>query len=287
MRGKRVKRTSVLRRILLVVYASFSLFPIIWMILTSFKREIDIAAKPSKWIFNPTLENYRLILHWETTPLTGWSISIPFLRYATNSLIITICATSLVLIIGIPVGYYLARYRTKVASNVEFWILSTRMAPPIVFLISYFFIFVRIGLYDTLRAVILMSITLVLPLCVWMMRSFFAEVPQELEQAARIDGCSNIASFFRITLPLASPGLAATAILCGIFIWNDLLFGLALTAENAKPVPVAVLSFVTFTRVYWGQLCASGTIAILPMLIFIAVVIKHIVRGLTFGALRE
>lgn len=283
---RRAKVGRMLGIAVLTIYAAVSLFPIAWMGLTSLKARIDMLTIPPKWIFTPTLQSYRDILRWTPTGST-WGKEMAFLKYYVNSVVITISATALALLVGIAAGYYLARYRTRAAPHIEFWVLSTRMAPPIIFLLAYFAIFVRIGLYDTLIAVILMSVTLAAPLCVWMMRSFIADVPVELEEAARIDGCHSVTAFFKVTLPLAAPGVAATAILVGIFVWNDLMFGLTLTAVNAKTVPVAVQSFVTYTQIYWGQLSASGVLAILPMLVFTVLVAKFIVRGLTFGALRE
>jgi multiple sugar transport system permease protein len=243
----------------------------------SFKKYKDVIAMPPRWIFEPTLENYAEVLHEKRTP---------FAHYLMNSAIVGICSTLIALAVGIPAAYAFVRYRFGGKENIKFWILTTRMAPPIAVLIPYFLLFNRMRLIDSYISIIIMHITLNLALVVWMAISFVEEVPVELEEAALIDGCSRIKAFFRVTFPLMAPGIAAIAILALIFSWNDLLFALVLTGRKTATAPVVITSFISYQDVAWGKLSAASMMIMLPVIVFAFTVQKYILRGLTFGAVK-
>jgi len=252
------------------------LFPIIWMITTSFKNSVDSMSIPPKWVFNPTIENYVSILK-----------NRDFINAFKNSLIVAAVSLAVVLTIGLPSAYALERFNFKRKRDLAFWILSTRMAPPIGVLLPFYLMFRRFNLTDTRISLILMHITINLALTIWVMRGFFREIPYELEESAQIDGCSTLGAFFKIILPLSINGIISTAILGFIFSWNDFIFASVLAGGNSRTLPVVVARFIGYYEIKWGELSAGGVVAIIPAIIFIGFVQKYLVRGLTFGALKE
>ena len=262
--------------VIMVLVFSFILFPIVWMLLTSFKMDRDAITIPPKWLFTPTLKHYHEAL-----------IGRNFVHYFTNSLVIAIGSVAIVLLIGIPTAYAIVRFNFSHKEDLAFWILSSRMAPPITFLIPFFILFRTVGLTDTRIGLIILHITINLALVVWMLRAFFQEIPIELEDAGLVDGCTRWQAFMRITLPLSTPGILATAILSLIFSWNELMFGTIIAGRNAKTLPVAMYNFIGYLEVKWGGMCATGIIALIPIFVLLAFVQKYLVRGLTFGALKK
>lgn len=260
--------------IVIALFLFFFLFPIFWVITTSFKLRVQTFAIPPVWIFKPTLQNYKAIF-----------TEMQFSHYLLNSTIIAISNTILVVFTGSLAAYSIARFKTG-GNNLSFWILSIRMVPPIVVTVPLFIAFDKLRMIDTHFALILLYTTLNLPLAVWMMRAFFMEIPEELEESAMIDGCSRMQAFRKIVLPLSKPGLAATAILCFIFSWNEFLFALIFTRIVAKTAPLAMTTLMTERELYWGKICAGATLVIIPVIVFSFIVQKHIVRGLTFGAIK-
>ena len=252
------------------------LFPIIWMITTSFKNSVDSMSIPPKWVFNPTIENYVSILK-----------NRDFINAFKNSLIVAAVSLAVVLTIGLPSAYALERFNFKRKRDLAFWILSTRMAPPIGVLLPFYLMFRRFNLTDTRISLILMHITINLALTIWVMRGFFREIPYELEESAQIDGCSTLGAFFKIILPLSINGIISTTILGFIFSWNDFIFASVLAGGNSRTLPVVVARFIGYYEIKWGELSAGGVVAIIPAIIFIGFVQKYLVRGLTFGALKE
>lgn len=251
------------------------LFPIVWIFLTSIKFSVDAMAIPPKWIFTPTSSHYIEVM-----------TERRFLNYFSNSLIVSVSSLGLVLLIGIPTAYVLTRYNFRGKKHVAFWILTTRMAPPITFLIPFFILYRNLGLLDSKLGLIILHITINLALVIWMLKGFFQEIPREMEEAALVDGCSPTQAFMRISLPLAAPGIAATAILGFVFSWNELMFALVLTSTRAKTIPVGLYTFLGYHQVKWGSLCAGTMLAVFPVFMFIMFVQKHLIRGLTFGALK-
>ena len=275
-RKNRVWLTSLII-VLLVAFLIVELFPLFWMAEISFKQYSDVIATPPKFIFDPTLENYAKAVSEKRTP---------FFHYFLNSAIVGVCSTAIALLVGVPAAYGFVRCRFRGKRNLKFWVLTTRMAPPIAVLIPYFIVFNQLRLIDSYLTIILMHITINLALVVWMAISFLEEVPVELEEAAIIDGCSRLGSFLRVTFPLMAPGLAAISILALVFSWNDLLFALVLTGRKTATAPVLITSFITYQDVAWGKLTAASMLIMLPVVLFAFSVQKYILRGLTLGAVK-
>ena len=167
-----------------------------------------------------------------------------------------------------------------------FWILSLRMAPPIAFVIPYYIIFSTFKLLDTQLAVSITHTTFILPFLIWLTRSYIAEVPKELDEAAKIDGCSTLGVLSKVILPIVAPGLIATTIISIIFSWNEFMFAMILTGTEARTLPVAIAGFQTDRAIWWGQMAAALTLGTLPVLVFAMIVQRHLVKGLTFGAVK-
>jgi multiple sugar transport system permease protein len=257
---------------LLLLMLGFFVFPLAWMLMGSLKTQAEFMAYPPRWLFPPTLDNYAKVL-----------VQGDFLKFTFNSLIIALGSTALSLILGVPAAYSIARYRQKTLGMA---LLTARMAPGIAFLIPWFILFSKLRMIDTYPAVILTHMVVVLPLVIWVMVGFFEELPPELEEAALIDGCTLLGVFRRIALPLARPGMLATAILGVISSWNNFIFSLVIAGNSTRTLPVAVFNFVSYDSLNWGGLTAASTIITLPVLVMAFLVQKHIVRGLTLGALK-
>ena len=268
-----VKR--VLLTIATVAIFGVILFPPVVLFVTSIKTDIDALSFPPKWIFDPTLKNYVDILN--TSPLVD---------YALNSLIVASLNTLLCLIVGSMAAYGLARFKFKGADNLAFWILSIRMMPPVAAIIPIYILMKNLRLLDTPWCLVITYLTFNLPFVVWMMKGFFEEIPREIEESALIDGCSDFSVFFRIALPLVAPGLAATAIMVFIFSWNEFLFALILTGTKAVTLPVGIIGYMKETGINWGYMTAGGILALIPVIVFMVLVQKHLVKGLTLGALK-
>ena len=267
--------SRLLAYLALIVFFAWVLTPLIWAFSLSLKSSGDIVRIPTSFIFKPTLANYLVVFR------TG-----EFMRQFGNSLIIGFASTILALLLGVPAAYTLQRYRFTGKNRLDFWILSTRMAPPVAVLIPYFLIFQRLHLIDTYIAIIIMHLSVNLVLVIWLMKGFFADIPEELSEAALVDGCTHWGTFFRIAAPLARGGIAATAILAFLFSWNELMFALILSGSVSKTAPVGVFNFVGFEEVAWGPLMAATIILLVPIVIFAMSMQRMLVRGLTFGAVK-
>lgn len=270
-----LKIKRILLAIATVVIFGVILFPPVVLFVTSIKTDVDALSFPPKWIFDPTLKNYIDILN--TSPLVG---------YALNSLIVAFLNTLLCLIVGSMAAYGLARFKFRGADNLAFWILSIRMMPPVAAIIPIYILMKNLRLLDTPWCLVITYLTFNLPFVVWMMKGFFEEIPREIEESALIDGCSDFSVFFRIALPLVAPGLAATAILVFIFSWNEFLFALILTGTKAVTLPVGIIGYMKETGINWGYMTAGGMLALIPVIVFMIMVQKHLVKGLTLGALK-
>ena len=250
------------------------LFPFLWMFHLSFKQNQDIFAFPPKVFFEPTLTHYTTLF------------DKVFTRSFVNSLVTSVASTLVAMLVGTPAAFALSRANYRADRQISLWVLATRMAPPIAFTLPYFLIFRVLGLLDTRIGLITIYVTFSLSLVLWMMRSFFDATPRSLEEAAWIDGCGVWEAFWRITLPLSAPGLAATAIFCFLFSWNDFFFALILTRSQAQTAPVAVVNFMNYENWEWGKIAAGGTCVMLPVLFFAFVVRKYLVAGLSAGAVK-
>ncbi|MCA0342016.1 MAG: carbohydrate ABC transporter permease [Proteobacteria bacterium] len=250
-----------------------TLFPFFWLLQMSFRAPDDIFG--DGLLFAPTIQNYRDL----------WAGLFP--RSFVNSLVVSTGATVLAMAIGVPAAYALARWQFRLRSAVALWILLTRMVPPIAFTIPFFLAYRWAGLLDTQLGLILVYMTFNLALVIWMMQTFFAGLPPQLEEAAYVDGCSVWGAFRRIALPLSTPGLGATAVLCFIYSWNDFFYALILTRTKAMTAPVAIVNFLQYEGWEWGKIAAGGVLVMLPVVAFTMLVRNFLVRGLTAGGVKD
>lgn len=253
--------------------------PIYWMVTISLKTEVDQFAVPPKWFrFAPTLAHYQDAF-----------VERSFGRYLLTSAIVAVISTLCALVIGTLAAYGLARFRwpRRMNTRLSLWILSTRMFPPIVTAIPLFLLMRDLFLLDTVLALVIAYTGFNLPFVVWMMRGFFMELPRELEEAALVDGDSRLGALWRVILPLAAPGLAATAVFCLIVCWNEFLFALILTqTDAAMTLPVGIAGRVTQYEIQWGVMSAAGAVAMIPIMVFALAVQRYLVRGLSLGAVK-
>lgn len=265
-------RNALLTLVTYVLAAAF-LFPLVWMFMAAFKTEAEAFAVPPVFAFTPNLDNF--------------ARAIPtYLPALKNSLIAALGSTLLAFILGLPAAFALAVYPTRRAQGVLTWMLSTKFMPAVGVIVPLFIIFRNLHLLDTLPGLILMYTTMNLPLVVWMMHSYMTEIPFAIYEAAKVDGASVGQEFFGIALPLSTPGMAATALLCLIFAWNEVFFALNLTSSGAAPLSVFIGEFKTSQGLFWAQLSAAATLTVLPVLIFGWVAQRQLVRGLSFGAVK-
>jgi multiple sugar transport system permease protein len=251
----------------------FVLFPIVWLVQMSLRPDEDILGYAL--LFKPTLDHYTSL------------VESKFLHSFLNSIVSSCLSTVVALLVGTPAAYVLSRWRFRGRRSIAMWILSTRMAPQIAFTIPYFLFFRLVGLNDTVWGLALIYLTFNLALVIWMMRSFFDAVPRALEEAAWLDGCGVWTAFLRITLPLTAPGLAAAAVLCFIFSWNDFFYALILTRTNAMTAPVAIVNFMQYEGWEWGKMAAGGTLVMLPVVVFTVLVRRWLVSGLMAGGVKD
>ena len=266
---------SLVGTVTLLIFMVAFFLPIAWAVLMSLKTQVDALSMPPKWWFVPTLENY----------LTVWQDG-RFATYARNSVVIAVSATGIGMILGVPAAYALARFRVRGQKAILLGILSTRMMPPVAFVIPFFILFTRLSLRDTPQAVIIMHVSFILGFVIWMMRSYFRDVPRELEEAARVDGCNDYQAFWRVVLPIATPGLATSAIFAFIFSWNEFLYAMVLTTMKAKTLPLGIYNWIAYEEIMWGELTAAAVIAMIPVVIFYFFIQRAFVRGLTMGAVK-
>jgi len=255
--------------------AFFFTAPIIWMVLAAFKTINDIYAIPPVWIPDFTyLDNFKLLLS------ENW-------KFLLNSVVVTVFATLLCLIFALPAAFGLVYFQFRAKNFLADWILSTRMMPPIAAAVPLYMVFNGMGMLDTMPALILVYAGFNLPFAVWVAMSFFRNIPKEIIEAARVEGCSWVQTFRIVALPLAKSGIATVATFVFIFAWNELLLALFLTTRDAKTFPVVISSFSTVTKTYWELISAATIIQILPPVIFTILMQKHIVSGLTMGAVKN
>lgn len=248
------------------------MFPFVWMLLSSFKTQVQIMHMPPEWIFTPTLKNY-------TDVLDGQD----FIWYIVNSFTIAAGSTLAGLVLGLPAAYGIARAKMH---GLGFTILVARIVPGITFLIPWFMIFSRLKMVDTMPAVILSHMLVTMPFIVWVMIPFFEGIPGDLIEAARVDGCTEQYAFLRVVLPISGPGIITGSILAFVFSWNNFMFSAILTGVHTKTLPVAIMSFLSYSEVNWGGLMAAAVLITIPVLILAMATQKYIVRGLTAGAVK-
>ncbi len=275
--------TNFMTLIALLLLMVFITFPIIWISLMSLKSQVDIISAVPKFVFKPTIKNYIEIF--TTSTAFGGGSQGGFWSYFRNSLIITIGAMMLTLFLGLPAAFALARFDFLGRSNLAFTFITFRFVPELSIILPLYIIFQRVKLYNTYFGLIIAYQLITLPLFIWIVSTFLREIPQELEEAALVDGASWWKIFWTIDLPLVRGGLAAAIILCSIFAWNNFVFGLILGGQDTQPITVGVLGFMSYEQVLWGQMAAASILIILPELIMVSFIQKHLVRGLMIGAL--
>lgn len=264
-----------------LAFAALAAFlaPLYWLVTIALKREVDQFAQPPLWWgFQPTLEHFR-----DAFGVKGFS------GYLLNSVLVSSVSTLLALALGVPAAYGLVRFTWpgRSGEKLGYWILSNRFLPPIVTIVPLFLMARSAGLLNSPIALIVVYTGFNLPFVVWMMMSFFREIPVELEESARVDGDSRLGALLRVVLPLARPGLAATAIFCLIVAWNEFLFALVLTqTESSMTMPIGIAAQVTQYEIRWGTMSAAGVIAMIPVLLFSGFAQRYLVRGLSLGAVK-
>jgi multiple sugar transport system permease protein len=270
------KRRIPLGRIsFLALWLAFVLAPLYWVFVTSIKPSDDYLAIPPVFFpSQPTITHY-------TAALFSYRGAQGF----TNSLIVSTAATILSTSVGSLMAYSLARFNTG-GQHLSFWVLSQRFLPPIATVLPIFLIYRSVGLHDTLTGLILAFTVFTLPLTVWMMFAYFRLLPSSLEEAALVDGCTRLQSFWQVAVPLAAPGIAAAAIFAFIACWTEFLFAVLLTSRSAFTLPTLFRAFIGVNAIY-GEASALAMISLLPSVILGTFVQKHLVRGLTLGAVRE
>jgi multiple sugar transport system permease protein len=272
---------------------AFFMTPVLWILLTSFKTQADVQTIPPKLVFTPTLDNYASILAQKQTDLSelaakGYLAYKDFLPSYGNSLIVAVVSTSLAVVLGGLAAYAFARLQFRGRKPMMLYILFTRMLPPLGLLIPTFMVYSNLKITDNLWSLSALYMSFNIAVVVWMMQGFIAEIPVDLEESAMVDGASRVGAMLRVTLPLVAPGLAATATLCLLFNWNEFLFALMLTSQHAKTAPVGAAEFSqSFKQVLWGSLSAAGVLITLPVIAFALLTQRHLVKGLTAGAVKE
>jgi multiple sugar transport system permease protein len=259
-----------------------TLFPIYWMFVISAKSRSDLFGMPSFLLTSFYADNYISTL---TNPA--------FQGYMINSIIVATSNSLLVTVLALLTTYALSRYPIVGKENIFFWTITNRMAPAAVFLLPLFLLYTRafaIGdwkLYDTRIGLILLYCVFNLPFAIWTLRGIIDVIPKEIDEAAMVDGANLWQLLTRVIIPLARPGLAVTAILTWVFAWNEYLFAATLTSVHARTITTGLAEFVTVTGTNWGQLAATAMLTMIPAIVFLGLVQRHIVAGLTFGAVKE
>jgi multiple sugar transport system permease protein len=250
-----------------------TIFVFYWMVTLSLKPQIEAAAYPPIFFnFSITFKGYIEVF-----------AKHPFLLYIWNSLVVAAGTTLLGLLVGLPAAYSIAQWRQH---KLALTILVARIIPGISYLIPWYILFRNLRMVDTYSALILTHLVVGLPITIWVMIGFFEDVPSELREAALIDGCTDYGAFWRVAVPLVKPGIVATAILAFIFSWNNFMLSLILGGSGVRTLPVAVYNFIGETQIDWGGLNATATTVTLPVVFFVLIVQRHVVRGLTLGAVK-
>jgi len=265
-----------------IIASIITLFPIYWLFVVSARSRVELFGSASLIQTTFFVENY-------TKPL----FDPTFQKYMLNSIIVATSNAVLVAFLALLATYALSRWKLKGSDNIFFWTITNRMAPPAAFLLPMFLLFTRVfkvadySLFDTRIGLILVYCVFNLPFAIWLMKGIMDGIPIELDEAAFVDGASTWTVLYKIIVPLAAPGLAITGILSWVFAWNEYLFAASLTSVEARTITTGLAEFVTVTGTNWGEMAAVAVLSLLPALLFLTLVQKYIVMGLTFGAVKE
>jgi len=263
----------LLKNLLLIVYAVFALFPLLWMLIISFKSDTEVFT--TTFLFHPTLDNYKEVL-----------LRSDYVRYMIDSLIVAGGAVLVSVIVGVPAAYALARYNFKRKEDLAFQILSFKFAPEILVVLPLFMLYQKMHLYDSYLGLIWVYQLISMPLLIWVVRGYFEDISVEIEYAAQVDGYTWYQIFFKMLVPLIKPGLVSSALLAFIFAWNSFTFPLILAGTNVQPITVAITKYLGTDTAHYGQLAVAATVSAIPAMIFALCIQKHLVRGLSFGAVK-
>ena len=258
--------------LLLTVWA----FPVIWGILTSFKTERDVLAYPPVWIFTPTLDNYRAVL-------SGADSILPNLW---SSIVVSSTATLLTMLFSVPAAYAIARLKYPGKQTSGFYVLVTQKLPPVGLVIPYYLVLQRIGGLDTYSGLILIFLTFSLPFAIWLMVSYFEDIPLEMEEAALLDRAGRLRALWYVILPQVRGGIAVTTIFVFLNSWNEFMFSVLLGGNRVRPVTVAMFNFISVEQTQWARLAAAAIVAMAPVILIGLAAQRHIVKGLTVGAVK-
>lgn len=250
-------------------------FPVFWMVLAGFKHEIDAVATPPQLFFEPTLENFAAV-----------DQRANYFGAAWNSIVISVGSTLLGLAAALPAAYAMAFFPKRRTKDLLLWMMSTKMMPAVGVLVPMYLLYKNLGLLDTKIGLVAIAMLSNLPIIVWMVYSFFKDVPPEIIEASRMDGARPLAQLRIVLLPLAAPGIASTALLSIILAWNEAFWTINLTAANAAPLTAFIASFSSPEGLFWAKLSAASTLAVAPILVFGWLTQRQLVRGLTFGAVK-
>lgn len=275
----------------------FFMFPLYWIFISSFKTRADVVSVTPTYIpylqFQPTGNNYRDIFFsnagnsGDNSTVTASADVSAFRNRLVNSVIITGLSTALAVVVGTLTAYAVSRFKIPLEDDFMFFVLSTRMLPPIVVLIPVFVLFSNLGFRDSYVGLIILYTAFNLPFVVWIMKGFFDEIPKEYEEAAMVDGYSRFQAIYKIVLPEAVPAMAATAVFSIIVSWNEFVLANFLNRDAAATVPPYLNSIIGVGAVEWGRLAAASIVYVIPVIIFTFLVRNHLLRGVTFGAVRR
>lgn len=271
----RARMLTLIRAAAALVVSLLFFAPVYWMVLTAFKSGNEAFSATPSLIVWPNFENFSLVL---TQSNFGLALS--------TSLFVATTSTVFCLILGASIAYPLARVKMRGQKHISFWILSLRIIPPIAMIIPLFLLLRSVGLTGSIWSLVIVYTYMNLPLTVWLLRGFFADLPTEIEEASFVDGAGRFRTFIGITLPLTAPGFVATALLCFIFAWNEFLFANILTGAATRTAPVGLTEYVTPVSVEWNKIMAAGTLVVLPVWIGALAAQRYLVRGLTLGAVK-
>lgn len=251
------------------------LVPMFWVLATSFKERPDIFTLPPKLVFVPTLANY-------VTALT----TRPILANLRDSLIISIASTAIALVVAVPAGYAYARLAFRFKQQLSFFLLFMQMIPLLGLIVPFFLILTTLKWTDTYQGLVLINLAVMVPTATWLMITYFQDLPREVEEAAAVDGATRWQTFLQVMLPQAAGGVAVTAIFSYLWVWNEFLYAVILSGSKVKPITVAMYGFLQFEESLWGPLMATAVMAMAPVVVGSLLVQRHIIRGLTLGAVK-
>ena len=271
-RGVRTASLVVIAALLLAVWA----FPVLWALLTSFKTERDVLAYPPTLIFEPTLANYRDVLFGSATILPN----------LLSSTIVAGASTLLTLLLAVPAAYALARLDFPGRRASGFYVLATQMLPPVGLIIPYFLVLQKVGALDTYAGLVVIYLTFSLPFAIWLLVSYFEDIPREMEEAALLDRAGRMRALWYVILPQVRGGIAVTTIFVFLNAWNEFLFAVVLGGNRVRPVTVAMFNFISVEQTLWAKLAAGAMLAMAPVILLGLVAQRHIVKGLTVGAVK-